>query len=102
MNEFLFDLTTPLGFRVHTTLEYWNKLIIKHPEIEDKLQEVINTLENPAEIRKSKRDKLILLFYSVSGRYLLCVVSKRIKDDAFLVTAYITNKVKEGEVLWRK
>jgi hypothetical protein len=55
MKNYLFEVTTPLEFIIHTTYDYWEKLIFKHPGLE-----------------------------------------------GFLVTAYITDKIKEGEIIWRK
>lgn len=102
MNDYLFNIRTPLQFYVHTTTEYWHKLIFKHPELETRLDDLIETLNNPDEIRKSKREDLIFLFYSESGKYWLCVVTKKVGLEGFLVTAYITDRMKEGETIWRK
>jgi hypothetical protein len=30
----------------------------------------------------------------------LCVVTKYLDNDAFLLTAYLTNRIKQGELLW--
>lgn len=35
----------------------------------------------------------------VGGKY-LCVVVKTLPDDAFVVTAYLTDSMKKGGVLW--
>ena len=102
MDNYLFNVITPLNFTVHTTSEYWQKLLIKHPELEGKLSDVQKTLLEPTEIRKSKRDELIFLFYSEDVKHWLCVVTKKIKLEGFLVTAYITDKIKEGEIVWQK
>jgi len=32
----------------------------------------------------------------------LCVVTKVLETDAFVVTAYLTDKVKKGKLLWTK
>jgi hypothetical protein len=37
----------------------------------------------------------------VGGKW-LCVVVKYLPDDAFVITAYFTDKVKTGEILWPK
>ena len=37
----------------------------------------------------------------VSSKY-LCAVVKAPAGDAFLVTAYLTDRVKKGDVLWRR
>ena len=61
--EFLFEVIIPLGFSVHTTPAYWEMIIkIKHPIMAGRLDDVKETLENPDEIRVSKRDPNIYLF----------------------------------------
>jgi len=102
MNKYLFEITTPLNIKIHTTREYWQKVLTKHPELEGKLDDVQKTLLQPTEIRKSKRDELIFLFYSENEKFWLCVVTKKIGLEGFLVTAYITDRIKEGEIVWRK
>jgi len=102
MNEYLFEVETPIHFKVHTTDVYWQKLLIKHPELEGKLNDIQNTLRQPMEIRKSKRNELIFLFYAEDIKHWICVVTKKIGLEGFLVTAYITDKIKEGEIIWRK
>ena len=43
-----------------------------------------------------------ILFYSEDGKYWLCVVTKQTGLEGFIITAYITDKVKEGEIVWQK
>ena len=102
MDNFIFDIETPLQFRVHTTHEYWQKILLKHPELEGRLKDVKQALLNPVEVRKSRRDDLIFLFYSDTERYWICVVAKQDGAKGFLVTAYITDSIKEGERVWPK
>ncbi len=59
-------------------------------------------LANSQTIRKSKTDELIFLFYMETGKYWLSVVAKKENDIGFLVTAYFTDKIKEGERVWPK
>lgn len=102
MTPFLFDIQTPLDFSVHTSEDYWQRLLIKHPELASKLEEVKNTLQNPVEIRKSKSDEFVFLFYSESQKYWLCAVARKENQDGFLITAYLTDRIKEGEIIWQK
>ena len=48
-NEILFEVETPLGFRVRVTAEYWKVIVkIKHPVMfgrEADIQEVLRTSE---------------------------------------------------------
>ncbi len=63
MNDLLFTILTPLGFTVRTNRGYWQKIVSKHPDIEDRIDKIKNTLRDPIEVRESSRDEDILLFY---------------------------------------
>lgn len=102
MFEYLFEIKTVLGFSVRTTKTYWDKICLKHPELIDKLELIKETLLQPDEIRKSKTDDMVFLFYIEAGRYWLSVVAKKENEVGFLITAYITDKIKEGEIIWQK
>jgi hypothetical protein len=60
-------------------------------------------LENPSEIRLSRSDPAVYLFYRPEriGRW-VCAVAKRLDGEGFLITAYPTDAIKEGERIWPK
>jgi len=95
-----FAVDTPLGFRVRTTEAYWQLILLKHPEIRGKESAVEATLAGPTLVCKSRHDPSVHLFYRSEGEYYSCVVAKRINGDGFIVTAYVTDTVKEGAPLW--
>lgn len=100
--DFLFDVATPLGFRVHTTRNYWRFHISeKHSDVLDRLDEVVDALVNPDAVRRSVSDADVCLFYRLEypGRY-ICVVARRLNGDGFLITAYPADYIKGGEILW--
>lgn len=68
--------------------------------MEDKLLLVKQTLKMPDSITKSRIDKAVLLFYRKINGYWICVVVKSNTLDGFIITAYITDKIKEGEKVW--
>lgn len=73
----------------------------KHPVMAGCEAEVKSLLESPEEIRRSRVDENVLLFYRQRGeRRWVCAVCKRSDLDAFLVTAYPTDAIKEGETIW--
>ena len=100
MNKF--EILTPLNFAVRTSEEYWQKLIIKHPDIADLEAEVRQALSSPDEIRHSSRDPNLLLFYLVLKEKRWVVAVARRNGDGFPITAYQTDAIKEGETLWSK
>ena len=102
--DLLFNILTPLGFRVRVSRSYWKLIVsVKHPAMEGHEKEVETTLKNPEEIRQSKQDAAVYLFYKTlrKGRW-VCAVSKRLNTEGFLVTAYPTDTIKTGEKIWPK
>jgi hypothetical protein len=96
-------IATPLGFSVRTTDAYWQKLIIKHPDIASLEDLIQQALRNPDEIRQSSRDDNILLFYGLrKPQRWVVAVARRLNGEGFLITAYQTDAIKEGVALWPK
>ena len=101
--ERLFEVSTPLGFTVPVMAEQWKKIVtFKHPIMSGRQRDIQETLENPGEIRRSRKDPNVYLFYRVErpNRW-LCAVVKRLEGEGFLVTAYVTDAIKIGESEWR-
>ena len=64
---------------------------------------VKGTLQSPDEIRLSRSDSDVYLFYKREHtRRWVCAVAKRLDEDGFLITAYPTDSIKEGEQIWPK
>ena len=67
--------------------------------------EIERVIQAPAEVRTSRSDESVKLFYEfyartdVGGKW-LCAVVKYFSDDAFVVTAYLTVTIKAGEIVW--
>ena len=100
--DFLFNVLTPLGFKVHVTRAYWEIITTKkHPVMAGHETDVEETLKDPDEIRLSRSDSQVYLFYKPEriGRW-VCAVAREQDGDGFLVTAYPTEAVKEGEKIW--
>ena len=63
-DDILFQADTPLGFRVRTTRGYWHLLVTeKHEIMSGRENDVIKTLEDPDEVRLSRTDLLVFVFY---------------------------------------
>ncbi|MEK7838084.1 MAG: hypothetical protein AAB328_08885 [candidate division NC10 bacterium] len=78
--------------------------VLDHPEMVGLEGAIEETLRNPERVVVSVPDPQALLYYRfypgtrVGDKY-LCVVVK-FHQDAFLLTAYLTDKVKRGVQLW--
>lgn len=99
----LFEASTPLGFTVSVMAEQWEKIVtFKHPVMSGRERDVQKTLENPGEVRRSRKDPNVYLFYRAEWpKKWLCAVAKRLEQEGFLITAYVTDAVKIGESVWR-
>lgn len=80
--------------------------ILEHPEMAGMLDAISETLGQPETVTKSLTDPEARLYYrhykdTMVGEKYLCVVVKQASiDDAFLLTAYLTDKVKRGDLIW--
>lgn len=79
--------------------------ILEHPEMAGLETALAETLEHPALVIQSRSDPSAQLSHRYYlgtrvGDKWLCVVVKYVADDAFVLTAYLTDKPKKGEQLW--
>ena len=79
--------------------------ILEHPEMTGLESAIAETLARPQIVVQSMSDPQASLYYRFYlgtrvGDKWLCVVVKVSGEDAFVVTAYLTNKPKRGVVLW--
>ncbi|WP_201279057.1 hypothetical protein [Leptolyngbya iicbica] len=62
-------------------------------------------LRHPEVVRQSRTDMTVSLYYlyqraTLVGDKWLCVVVKYLAADAFVITAYLTDKLKPGTQVW--
>lgn len=95
------QLISSLIGAVEVTQERKKHIVNAHPEIKSYFNKLPLVLRNPDEIRKSKIDPHVLLFYKYfarikKGKYLAAAVKTNKRN--FLLTAYLTDKIKAGEI----
>ena len=83
----------------------WSHIIKVHPEVQPYKDRVADVLANPDLVKKSKRNGDIFLYYHYykdiyEGKHLLAVVET--KHKKLLLTCYITDRIKEGDIIWKK
>ncbi len=102
--QVVFEAQTPLSFRVRVTRSYWQWIVtVKHPVMAGRELDVRDALEIPDEVRRSRTDASVYLFYKLERRNRwVCAVAKRLDDEGFLITTYSTEAVKEGVRVWPK
>lgn len=81
--------------------DVWKHIIEAHPEIEKYLKEIGNTLAKPFVVYRSRRFTNRHLYYKCLGNKLFFTV---VVDMAkgIVKTSYITDRIKEGEIIWQE
>src|SRR5437762_896624 len=101
------DLTDVRGRRLRLTKERVNHLETDHPEMREQFERIAETVRKPEQIVESRIDQAVELYYRlytstpVTMKY-LCVVVKDSATDGFVLTAYFTDTVKKGRIVWQK
>ncbi len=75
--------------------------IREHPEMLGLEHAIEETLRQPERVVESMSD-LYYRYYvgtRVGDKY-LCVIVKVVGDDAFVLTAYLTDTIKKGRIVW--
>jgi hypothetical protein len=79
--------------------------ILEHPEMQGMEGAMEETLAQPERVAQSFSDPQARLYYrhyggTLVGDKFLCVVVKVAAGDAFVLTAYLTDRIKQGVLLW--
>ena len=82
MDDVHFEVTSKLGKQIRVTKSRWSLIVrTKHPEIAGKEAEIKLTLAEPNEVRRSRSDNSVYLYYMKRGRLWLAVVVKHRNGD---------------------
>src|SRR5262245_25602403 len=101
--EILFEVTGRLGRKIRTTVSHWKFITErKHPEMAGLDYFVQFALMDADCVRVSQDDSEVYLYYKRFKKYYVCVVCRHENGNGFIVTAYLTNRIKEGRETWRK
>ena len=79
--------------------------ILEHPEMRSMQVALEETVQHPTVVFESEIDSAVQLNYRFYfgtrvGDKWLCVVVKYAQEDAFVLTAYLTDKPKKGKQVW--
>jgi len=94
-----------IGKIVELTSERKNHIIEFHPDVKPYFFKFKEILKDPDEIRKSRYDPEVLLFYKYfsnlkGGKYLTIVV--KVNKRNFILTCYLTDRIISGERIYEK
>ncbi len=100
------ELRDIFGREIKLSREVWDHILKTHPELKGKLDGIKATLMCPEIIKQSVYAPNVELFYKYykdmyAGKY-ICVAIKILNEDCFISTSYITDRIKSGEIVWKK
>lgn len=101
----VFSVVTPLGYRVTATRDRWREIVrFKHPALAGKEIEVEKCFNAPEFVRASTKDVNVHLYYRKLDINYICAVTAvdSSTNSGFLVTSYLTTRIKQGDELWKK
>lgn len=100
-------LTDYNGISIRLTDERLQHITDAHPSVLELPNAIAETLESPDTVRLSLRSRDTKLYYrwytetKYNDKY-VCVVVVISEDDAWIITAYLTDAIKRGELIWER
>jgi len=94
------EVFSKLGKRIRVSKRHWEYIIKKHESVAGLEIHVRETIQNPQYIRVSKEDDQVIFYYAPYGKYFLCVVCRHLNGNGFIITAYLTDRIKKGVTLY--
>ena len=91
------------GHHLHLDSEHQRHILAEHPEVRPYLKRLGEVFRGPDWVKRSRRDPQILLYYRFyadvfDGKYLLGIA--KIAPRSLILTCYVTDTIKQGELLW--
>ena len=92
---------------VRLTDERWEHIILRHPEMEQQREQVLETLEKPDMIQEGDFGELLAIrFFTetpLTSKFLVVVYKEVGSDDGFILTAYFTNRPAAArKTIWKR
>jgi hypothetical protein len=94
------EAVSRFGKKIGLTKRHWDYIISKHESVIGLEEQVKETLKRPAYVRLSKEDGKVYLYYAPYKKYFLCVVCRHLNGEGFIITAYLTDKIKKGVTIY--
>ncbi|MFO7898099.1 MAG: hypothetical protein R6V58_03450 [Planctomycetota bacterium] len=84
------------GTGIRLTDERWAHITEEHAELAGRRTEVLETVENPDRIVAGNAGELLALRF-LTGRLHVVAVYREFDDDGFIITAFLTSKLRSFE-----
>ena len=101
----IFRTSSPLGYVVVLTRNRWREIVrFKHPAVGEYRSKAKECVSQPDAVRSSAKNPDVHLHYLQleAEKHLCVVVAPGHSEERFVVTAYLTTRLKQGDELWKK
>lgn len=85
------------GVPVRLTEQRWLHITEEHSEMAGYYFEVLETLEEPEAIYEGKEGELVAVKEIEPEKYLIVIYKEIRKEDGFVITAFLTRRIKQIE-----
>ncbi len=95
------------GREIRLPEERLNHILIEHSFMVGKEWAIRETLADPDEVRVSNQDRQVSLYYrwyntsDIDNKF-ICVVVRILENDAFIIIAYPAERIKRGDLVWKR
>lgn len=90
------------GVPIRLTEERWFHIVENHDDMAGHYDDVLETVEGPDFVLRGYKGALIAVKQLGRGQYLAVVYRELNRNDGFVITAYITSKVRKRPMIWRR
>jgi hypothetical protein len=97
-------MVSVFGVWIRLPEERWRHIVREHPELEAVFEQVLTAVGSPDKVLAGNYGELLAIKEVGSGKFLV-VVYKESVDDGFVITAFITSRVRQLEkkvIVWPK
>ena len=85
---------------IHVTEERWEHVVDTRPYMQPYYGTVLDTIERPTYVLRGDGGTLKAVM-TLSKKKYLCVIYREIgSTDGFMITAYISDKLVKGKIIW--
>jgi hypothetical protein len=90
------------GVPIRLTKERWEHIVSNKPYMEAYYERVLDAIERPTWILRGYVGTLVAVLTIGKQQYLHVVYRELSRDDGFVITAFISQKVNRRVIIWPK
>ena len=90
------------GVPIRLTEERWEHIVDEKPYMQSYYEQTLDAVEEPDYILRGNAGSLIAVLTLGRRKHIYAVYRELSKDDGFIITAFIAEKLNQGRITWRK